>query len=183
MDSEAAREDLRQINTTISDELTSKSEILETVSNDRSRIRDHTLGLNKKVRRLQRKTLRAPRQRSHAVEVATMKTAGEFKARSNPWRMKRPDGRIENWVRDLSCRLMVTRHIPASQIPGAISDVLRAIEANTSGHDGTDNDGSNVHADSGNKETFSDRSVRRFPIERHILGKIQAAREFKATPG
>jgi hypothetical protein len=153
------------------------------MSNDYSRLREHNSVLHNEVRTLRRKALRAPEQRSRAVNTAVAKAADELRARSNTWRIKRPDGRIENWVRDLSCRLIAVHHLPASHTPGAISDVLQAIRANTSDHDGSDNSGSNAHVDLGNNETFSDRSARRFPLEGHFMGKIRAAEEFKAAPG
>ncbi|KAF9641986.1 hypothetical protein BDM02DRAFT_3106196, partial [Thelephora ganbajun] len=53
--------------------------------------------------------------------------------------------------------------LPATQTPGAISDIVQAINANTHG-------------------TFSDRSARRFPLEGHVIRKIQVAQEFKAAP-
>lgn len=129
------------------------------------------------------KAFRAPGQRSRAVEVAIAKTADKLKGKFNTWRIKRPDGRIENWVRDLTCRLIAHRHLPATQTPGAISDILHAIKSNTSGFDQTDSNDVNAHSDLSDEETFSDRSARRFPLEAHIMGKIQLAREFKAAPG
>ena len=173
-----AREDLRRINTTISDELKGATEALEKTSNDHSRLRDYTSKLHKEVRILRKKTLRAPGQRSRAV-----KAARKFKAHSLAWKIKRHDGRIENWVRDLSCRLIAIRHLPASQTPGAISDILQAIKTHTGCHDGTDNDGVDAGVDPGDVETFSDRSARRFPLEGHVMGKIQVVKEFKAGPG
>jgi hypothetical protein len=170
--SETAREDLRRIGITISDELESKTQALEEASSDHSRLQDRISKLHKEVRRLRAKTLRAPQQRSHAVNVAVTKAADQFKAESNPWRIKRPDGRIENWVRDLVCRLIAIRHLPASQTPGTVSDILQAIKANT--------DDLDVPSE---KEIFSDRSARRFPLEGHVMGKIMVAREIKAAPG
>jgi len=181
--SETAREDLRQINTRISEQLKSKNEALEKISNDHSRSRSRISSLYKEVRRLRVKTLRAPGQRSRAVKAAISKAASKFKAQSNAYRIKRPDGRIENWVRDLSCRLIAIRHLPASQTPGAISDILQAIRTHTGDLNGTDNDGISNHVDPGDVETFSDRSARRFPLEGNVMGKIQLAKEFKAAPG
>jgi predicted nuclease with TOPRIM domain len=170
--SETAQEDLRQISMKVSDELESKTQALEKVSIDRSRLQDRISKLHKEVRRLRAKTLRAPQQRSHAVDAAVTKAIDRFNAESNPWRIKRPDGRIENWVRDLVCRLITIRHLPASQTPGAISDILQAIKANTDGVDVPNK-----------KEIFSDRSARRFPLEGHVMGKIMVAQEIKAAPG
>lgn len=159
----------------ISDELENSKKAAEKMSADRLRLQDRISKLYKEVRRLRLKTLRAPGQRSRAVKAAASKAVSKFEARSNPLpRIKRPDGRIENWVRDLSCKLIAIRHLPASQTPGAISDILQVIKAHTGCHDGID---------SGDVETFSDRSARRFPLEGHVMGKIQVAKEFKAAPG
>jgi len=180
---ETAREDLHRINATVSNELKSKSEALEKVSKDYSGLRDRTSKLHKEVRILRTKTLCAPGQHSRATEAAVAKAVRESEAEFHDLRIKRPDGRIENWVRDLSCRLITVRHLPASQTPGAISDMLRAIRANTGDHDRTDNDNVNTYPDLGDGETFSDRSARRFPLEGHVMGKIQLAQDFKAAPG
>lgn len=180
-----------------SNELKSKDESLEKKSNDllnlqnqNSKLRDRDLKLqgrnsklSKEIRRLQMKALRAPGQRSHAVEVAIAKTADELRARSNIWRIKRPDGRIENWVRDLTCRLITHRRVPTTQIPGTISDILRAIKSNAESHNQTDDIEVDARTDLSDVETFSDRSARRFPLEGHVMGKLQVAREFKAAPG
>jgi len=153
------------------------------MSNNRSRLRDHASKLHREVRRLRIKTLRAPGQRYRAIEAAIAETAGDSGTQSNVWRIKRPDGRIENWVRDLSCRLIAVRHLPASQTPGAISDIIQAIKAHTGDHDGANNHHPDPHANPSSKETFSDRSARRFPLEGHAMGKIRAAQDFKAAPG
>lgn len=178
--SEAAREGQRKADTAMHDELTGKNKALE---KDCLRLRKRTSKLQKEVRNLRKKARRAPGQRSREVEAAVAKAADEFKEHSNVWRIKRPDGRIENWVRDLACRLMTVHHLPATHTPGAISDVLQAIKANTSDCDGA-NDGSvDPCADPGRKETFSDRSARRFPLEGRIMGEMMLAEELKATPG
>jgi len=169
--SETRQEYVRQTNATISNELKSKSEGLEKMSINCSRLRDRNLQLSREVRRLRRKASRVPGQRSHAIEVAIAKSADKLKTHYNTLRIKRPDGRIENWVRDLTCRLIARRHLPATQAPGAISDILWAVKSKTG-----DNNGGDVG-------TFSDRSARRFPLEGYIMGKIQVAQDFKAAPG
>ena len=163
----------------VSDELASKNQSLEKASNESLRYWDRALKLQKEVRNLRARAVHAPVQRARAVEVAIAEVANEFKQHSNVWRIKRPDGRIENWVRDLSCRLITVRHLPATQTPGAVSDILQAIKANTGGHDSADNDDDNPCADT----TFSDRSARRFPLEGRIMGEMMVAEEFKAAPG
>jgi hypothetical protein len=105
------------------------------------------------------KTLRAPGQRTRAIEAAVSKATSELEGQSEVWRIKRPDGRIENWGRDLTCRLIAIRHLPASQAPGAISDVLRAIKSHFGDRDRTD------CVDPSDVEIFRDRSARWFPLE------------------
>lgn len=63
------------------------------------------------------------------------------------------------------------------QTPGAISDILQAIKANT-GDNGVD-----PCADLNKKESFSDCSACQFPLEGRIMGEMMVAEEFKAAPG
>ena len=106
----------------ISDNLESTNEALEKMSKDHSGFRDRISKIRKEVWRLCAKALRTPGQRAHAVEAAISKATNDFEAQA-----ERPDGRIENWVRDLSCKPIAIQHLPASQTPGAISD-MRAAE-------------------------------------------------------
>jgi hypothetical protein len=179
--SETAREGLRQTDAAISDELTSKSEALEKMSNNCVRLRDRASNLEKEVRNLRAKALRTPGQRSRAIEVAIAKAANEFKEHSNVWRIKCPDGQIENWVRELSCRLITVRHLPATQTPGAISDILQAIKANTGNHDSANDGDIDPCVNPSERETFSDRSARRFPLEGCIMGEMMAAEKWSQT--
>lgn len=65
-----AQEDLRQINTMMSDELKITSRALEE-SKDHSRLQDHTSKLQKEVQRLHLEAFHAPRQCSRTAEAAT----------------------------------------------------------------------------------------------------------------
>ena len=134
---------------------------------------DRTSKLQREVRSLRKKVLRAPEQRSHAVKVAVARTASELGSHSNVSKIKHPNGRIKNWVRDLTCRLITVHHIPATQAPGVVSEVMRAIRANT---------GNNCDHDSGEEEIFSDRLARRFPLEGCIMGEMMVAEELKTVP-
>ena len=153
---------------------------LEKASNDNTKLQERAEKVKTETKRLRVKVHRAPAQRSHAVKVAVSKAVKSLSVESATWRIKRPDGRIENWVRELSCKLVAVRHLPATQAPGAISDILQAIKAHTTG---TDDDGTDAAADHGEVKMFSDRSARRFLLEGHVMGKIQTAKEFKAAPG
>ena len=106
-----------------------------------------------------------------------------FKAQSHTWRIKHSNGQIEDWVRDLVCKLITIHHLPASHALGAIIDITRAIKANIMDHDGTENDPAKAYADPCGEEPFSDRPACRFLLEGLVMGKIQLAQEFKAAPG
>ena len=174
--SEEAQEDLQRTNATISDELRKRNDTLE-------RLQDRTSRLQKEVKRLRVKAFRAPGQCSFAVEAALAKAANEAKGQSSIWRIKRPNGRIENWVRDLTCKLICVRHVPASQAPGVVSDIVQAFKTHTGNHNKAKNETSDAGVDQGSVETFSNRSSSRFPLEGHVMGQIQLAKEFKAEPG
>jgi hypothetical protein len=158
-----AREE--QVNTVVTN-------ALEKASDDNAKLRDRATKLKNETKRLRVKAVRAPGQRSHAVKVAVSKAVKKVRVDSAIWRVKRPDGRIENWIRELIAKLIAVRHLPATQAPGAITDIVRAIKAHATGTD-----------DDGTVETFSDRSARRFLLEGHVMGKIQTAKEFRAAPG
>lgn len=161
----------RQTNAATSNKLESKN---ETPGRDCLRYQDRTSKLQREVRNLRKKVLRAPGQRSHAVEVAVTRTASELGGHSNVWKIKHPNGRIKNWIRDLTCRLITVHHIPATQAPGVVSEVIRALRANT---------GDDCNLDADEEETFSDRSARRFPLEGCIMGEMMVAEELKTAPG
>ena len=103
-------------------EVTSKNpESKETRGKDCLRYRDHILKLQREVRNLRKKVLRAPGQRYHAVRVAVTKTASKLGGHSNVWKIKHPNEQIKDWVRDLACWLITIHHIPATQAPGVVS--------------------------------------------------------------
>ena len=164
-------------------ELESKTWALERTSADCSRLHSRLSMVHREVRRLRARAVRAPGQRSCATEAAIAKATRRFKTHSHTWRIKRSSGRIEDWVRHLVCRLVTVHHLPASHAPGAVVDIVRAIKANVSDHDGAENAQANTYTRPCDEETFSDRSARRFLLEGHVMGKIQLAQEFKATPG
>lgn len=167
----------------MSHELKSERDTLKKTSSECSKSHNRTSRLRKEVQKLRTKVLHAPGQRDRAVKAAVSKVVREFGERQNIWRIKRPDGRIEDWIRDLSCRLIAIHHLPASRTPSAISDIIQTFKAHTGDHNGTDDSGTDPGVDPGSVETFSDRSVRRFPLEGHVLVKMQIAKEFKAAPG
>jgi hypothetical protein len=181
--SETTEEHLQQVNSTISDELRKKKNDLERTTDNCFRLRGRTSKLSKEVKRLRVKVLRAPGQSFLAVETALARAANKSGGQPDIWRIKRDDGRIKDWVRDLTCKLICIRHVPASQTPGVISDVVRAFKTHVDGHDGPDNEDSDVGVNRGDVETFSDRSARRFPVEGHVMEHIQVAKEFKAALG
>ena len=105
----------------------------ETRGKDCLRYQVRTSKLQREVRNIW-KVLHAPEQRSHAV----VRTASRFGDHSDVWKIRHPDGRIKNWVRDLACRLVTIHHLPITQAPRVVSETMQAIRANTSGNDDID---------------------------------------------
>ena len=93
---------------------------------------------------------------------------------SNIWKIKHPNGQVKNWVHDLTCQLITVHHIPATQAPGVVSEVIQAIRANVGG---------NCDLDSGGEETFSDCSACQFPLEGCTIGEMMIVEELKTAPG
>ena len=80
--------------------------------------------------------------------------------------IKHPNGRIKNWVPDLTCRLITVHHLSATQAPGVVSEIMRTIRANACDNDDIDS----------SKKPFS-RSLRSRPIRSkvRILGQFVLA--------
>ena len=164
-------------------ELESKAWALEKTSTNYLRLHSCLSVVHKEVRRLQVRAVHAPGQHSYVTEAAIAKATRRFKAQSNMWRIKHSSGQIEDWVCRLICRLVTVHHLPASHAPGAVADIVQAIRVNIGDHDGAESNQANASARPCDEETFSNHLARWFLLEGHIMGKIQLAEEFKATPG
>ena len=84
------------------------------------------------------------------VEEAVARTARKFWGHSDAWKVEHHDGRVKDWVCDFTCRLITVHHLPAAQVPGVVSEIMRAIRVNTDEND---------DIDPSEEETFSDPSL------------------------
>ena len=120
--------------------------------------------------------VRARETRSHAVEEAVDRARKHFKS-ANTKRVKRPDGRIEDWVRDLIVELVALDGVPTAKVPQVIERVRRSFVS-------TENN--NEHDDQANyitkEETVSDRSVRRMLVEAYVKAFLHTAELLSRTP-
>ena len=111
--------------------------------------------LRRDVHRLRMTCVRAKETRSHAVEEAVDRARKHFKS-ANTKRVKRLDGRIEDWVRNLIVELVALDGVPTAKVPQVIERVRRSFVS-------TENN--NEHDDQANyitkEETVSDCSVHR----------------------
>lgn len=127
--------------------------------------------LRKDVHRYKSRCDRAKETRSHAIEKAVEKTRKEFKSAGTK-RVKRPDGRIEDWVRHLVVELVALDGVPTAKVPQVIERVRHEFFPN-------DDDQAGVGA---RNQTISDRSVRRMLAESYIKAFLRAAQLLKEAP-
>lgn len=170
--SESEHEGQRQTNAATSNQLESGN---ETWGKACQRYRDRTSRLQREVRNLRKRVLRAPEQCYHAVEAAVARTTGKLGGHSDVWKIKHPSERIKNWIHELTCRLIAVHRLPATQTPGMVSKIMWAIRANTGDNDETDS----------SKKPFS-RGWRSRPIRSkvRVLGQFPSASETISTsPG
>lgn len=116
--------------------------------------RDRTSSLRRDVHRLKARCDRAEETRSQAVEKAVTRARKHFESAETK-RVKRPDGRIEDWVRDLVVELVALDGVPTAKVPQVINRVRHCFAQESD--NGCNNQGGN---DSKN-QTISDHSVRR----------------------
>ena len=122
------------------------------------------------------KCTRAEGTRSHAVEKAVDRARKCFES-ANTKRVKRADGRIEDWVRNLVVELVALDGVPTDKVPQVIERVRRSFDPKENG------DGHEKHPDGDAKlQTISDRSVRRMLVEAYIKAFLRTAELFNRTP-
>ena len=93
---------------------------------------------------------RAEETCSHEVERAVERVRKCYEGAETK-RLKRPDGRIEDWVRDLVVELVALDGVPTLKVPQVIDRVWSSFTQKSHyERGGDDND----------KQTISDRSVR-----------------------
>ena len=119
---------------------------------------------------------RAAETRSQAVEAAVDRARKHFES-TNTKRIKRPDGRIEDWVRDLVVELVSLDGVPTEKVPQVIERVRRSFIMEGSGDERGGQDGGDAR-----KEKISDRSVRRILVEAYVKAFLRAGELFHRAP-
>ena len=152
-----------------------KEEELQKSTTQCSRLNERISSLERNVHRFRARCDRAEEKRSHAVEAAIDRTRKQFES-ANSRRVKRPDGRIEDWVRDLVVELVSLDGVPTEKVPQVIERVRRSfIAEETSKSDGRTGGNSK-------KEMISDRSVRRILVEVYVKAFLRAGELFHRAP-
>ena len=135
---------------------------------------DNISSLRRSVHRYEMRYGRAKETCSRAVENAIARARKHYE-NAETKRVKRPDGRIEDWVRNLVVELVALDGVPTAHVPQVIERVRRSFTRKESG----DGDG---NQDSDDDQTISDRSVRRIMCESYIKAFMYAAKIFGAAP-
>lgn len=81
--------------------------------------------LRQDVHRFRMRSDRAKETRSKAVEAAVIRARKHFELAETK-RVKRPDGQIEDWVRNLVVELVALDGVPTAKVPNVIERVRRA---------------------------------------------------------
>jgi len=116
---------------------------------------------------------RAKQTCSRTVEDAIARVRRHYESAETK-RVKHPDGRIEDWVRDLVVELVALDGVPTAHVPQVIERVRQSFTRMKSG----DGDGNQDSDD----QTISDRSVRRIMCESYTEAFMYAAKLFGAAP-
>lgn len=132
-----------------------------------SGLTDTVSALRRNVNRFKAKCNRAEGTSSRAVEKAVDRARRHYEGAGTK-RLKHPDGRIEDWVRDLVVELVALDGVPTAKVPQVIARVQCSFS-----HQGGDNSG---------KQTISDRSVRRMMVEAYVKAFMYSAKLFIAAP-
>jgi len=84
---------------------------------------DNTISsLRRDVHRLQTRCDRAEETCSHQVEKAVERVRKRYES-AKTRRVKRPDGRIEDWVRDLVVELVSLDGVPTAKVPHLVNPI------------------------------------------------------------
>lgn len=132
--------------------------------------------LRRDVDRFKKRCDRADEVRSRAIEKAVDRARKHFKS-ANTRRIKRLDGRIEDWVRDLVVELVALDGVPTAKVPSVIERVRHSFAPEEIGDEHDDQGDSD-----GQKQTISDRSVRRILVEAYIKAFLRGAVLFSSAP-
>lgn len=159
----------------LSQALESKDEEFQASAAQCSMLTEKVSSLHRDVDRLRKRCNRVEETHFQAIERA-VNTAREHFESANTRRIKRPDGRIEDWVRHLVIELVALDGVPTAKVPSVIDRVRRSFTPKETS-DGPDQDG-----DDERKQTISDRSVRRIMAESYVKAFLRAAHLFSKTP-
>lgn len=166
------REKLSSKESTINDlsrTLGNKEVELEASTECCSRLTTKVSSLQRDLHRFKMRDNRADEVCSRAVERAVDRTRKRFEE-ANTKRIKRPDGRIEDWVRNLVVELVALDKVPTAKVPQVIERVRCCFVPKGSG------DAHDDRVECGDqKQTISDRSVRRIMVESYVKAFLRAA--------
>ena len=166
---------------TLSQSLDNKEKELQDLSRNsaaqHSVLTERNSSLRREVHRLRMQNTRAKETRSHAIEKAVARAREHYKS-SVTKRVKRPDGRIEDWIRDLVVELVALDGVPTAKVPQVIKRVWHSFTLKDKGEEHDEN-----HAINDTRsQTISDRSVRRMLVEANIKAFMWSAELFKRAP-
>jgi len=88
-------------------------------------LKDKVSSLRQDARRFRMRSDQAKETRSKAVEAAVARARKHYKSAETK-KVKHPDGRIEDWVRNLVVELVALDGVPTAKVPQVIERVRNA---------------------------------------------------------
>ena len=104
------------------DELNSKTNALEKLSSDHQKLQNRVSDLNKEARKLRRRVRRVMER-----EAPTASTTKRSSSNAGSIFINLPQEQFEDWVCDLTCKLIIDHKLPREEGLGAIGDILQAL--------------------------------------------------------
>ena len=141
-----------------------------------SRLTSRVSSLRQHVHRYRMRSVRGEETHSHTVEKAVERARNHLESASTK-RVKRPDGRIEDWVRDLVVELVALDGVPTARVPKVIARVRHSFALEGNGDDHNGQTGGDTE-----EQTISDRSVRRMLVESYIKAFMHTAELLTRAP-
>ena len=105
--------------------LVSKERDLQKSTTRSSKLENEAMSLRRGVHRFRMRYSRAKETRSHAVEKAVARVTEHYQSAETK-RVKQPDGRIQDWVRNLVVELVALDGVPTAHVPQVIERVRRS---------------------------------------------------------
>lgn len=152
--------------------LDSKDEELQKCDAHCSELNNTVSSLRRDVHMFKMRCDRAEETCSHEVERAVERVRKCYKGAETK-RLKRPDGRIEDWVHDLVVELVALDGVPTLKVLQVIDRVWSSF---------TQKSHYKCGGDDNDKQTISDRSVRRIMVEAYVKAFLYSAKLFRASP-